>query len=67
MKDQATELFKKGKYQEAVEKFKECLNIDPLNIHYNAVINFNLGMALNKLKKDEDALSALNKAVNLNP
>ena len=67
MKDQATELFKKGKYSEAVEKFKECLNIDPLNIHYNSVINFNIGMALDKLKKDEDALVVLNKAIALNP
>jgi tetratricopeptide (TPR) repeat protein len=38
LKDEASELFKSGKTQEAIEKFKECLTIDPLNIHYNATI-----------------------------
>ena len=56
-------MFKAGKIHEAIEKFKECLNIDSLNINYNATINFNLGMAYNKEKKNDDALACLNKAV----
>jgi len=44
LKDEASELFKKGKIQDAIDKFKECLTIDPLNIHYNATIHLNIGI-----------------------
>jgi tetratricopeptide (TPR) repeat protein len=44
LKNKASELFKNNKIQDAIEKFKECLNIDPLNINYNATIHLNLGM-----------------------
>jgi len=63
MKDEASDLFKKSKLDEAIAKFKECLEIDPLNIHYNATIYLNIGIALNKQKKNEEALAHLNKAV----
>jgi tetratricopeptide (TPR) repeat protein len=74
MKDEASALFKEGKVDQAIEKFKECLTIDPLNIHYNATIYLNVAIGkvifklttnigLNKLKKNEEALSYLNKAI----
>lgn len=44
LKDQASKLFKQNKIQDAIEKFKECLNIDPLNINYNATIHLNIGI-----------------------
>jgi len=31
MKDEATAVFKDGKYKEAIEQFKECVAIDSLN------------------------------------
>ena len=53
--------------EEAIAKFKECLEIDEYNINYTATINFNLGMAYNKLKQNEQALVHLNKAISMNP
>lgn len=38
-----------------------------MNINYNATIFLNIGIALNKLKKNEEALVNLNKAIHLNP
>lgn len=66
-KEEASQLFKENKLQEAVEKFKLCLDIDPNNIQYNATIYLNIGIALNKLKKNEEALANLNKAIQFNP
>lgn len=48
MKEEGTKLFKANKLDQSIEKFKECLEIDPLNIHYNAIICFNISMALSK-------------------
>jgi tetratricopeptide (TPR) repeat protein len=48
LKDEATNLFKENKLEQAIQKFKECLEIDDLNIHYNATICLNIGIALNK-------------------
>lgn len=67
LKDEASELFKQGKTEDAVAKFKACLEVDEYNINYNATINFNLGMAYSKLKQNEQALVHLNKAIQMNP
>jgi tetratricopeptide (TPR) repeat protein len=67
MKEQAAAMFKDNKLDSAVEKFKECLLIDPLNLNYNASIHLNIAIALNKKGKNEEAIDALNKAVLLNP
>lgn len=60
-------MFKANKIEEAVNKFQECLNIDPLNLNYNATIQLNIAIGLSKKGKNEEALGALNKAVALNP
>ena len=60
MKEEASKLFKDGKVDEAIVKFKECLEIDQLNVTYNSVIYLNLAIGLSKKKKDEEALAALN-------
>ena len=67
LKEEASALFKKGAVQAAIDKFQDCLEIDELNIHYNATIYLNIGIGLSKLKKHEDALKALNRSVALNP
>jgi tetratricopeptide (TPR) repeat protein len=67
LKEKATELFKKGDIQAAIDKFGECIELDELNVHYNAVIYFNMALGLAKQKKNEESLKCLNKAVNLNP
>lgn len=56
-------MFKNKNYRGSVDKFRECLVIDALNINYNATIYLNIGLALEKLGNNEEALDALNKAV----
>ena len=45
MKTEATELFKAEKYPEAIEKFTECVQIDPLNANFNATLLLNISIA----------------------
>lgn len=63
MKEEASNLFKKGEVQAAIDKFQDCLEIDELNIHYNATIYLNIAIGLSKLKKNEEALKCLNKSL----
>lgn len=67
LKERAGEVFKKEEYKEAVSLFEDCLNLDPLNLHYNSVINLNKSIALGKLKENNDALRALNLSITMNP
>ena len=67
MKEQASDLFKANKLEEAIKKFDECLNLDPLNLTFNSTILLNKAIALNKLKKNDEALTSLNKCLKMNP
>ena len=60
MKTEATELFKEQKYPEAIEKFTECIQIDPLNAHFNATLLLNISIAHEKLKNNVEKLISLN-------
>lgn len=66
MKEEATLLFKENNIDQAINKFKECLDIDDLNINYNAQVCLNIAIGLNKQKKNEEALKFLNRAVQMN-
>jgi tetratricopeptide (TPR) repeat protein len=52
--------------QDAIEAFTTCLELDPLNSSYNSIIYLNRSLAYSKLKKNDDALSDLNKAIEAN-
>lgn len=67
MKEQASELFKAGKIEEAIQKFDECLALDPLNLTYNSTILLNKAIALNKKNRNEEALKCLNLCLKMNP
>lgn len=67
LKDEASKLFKESKVQEAIAKFKLCLEVDPLNLSFNSTIYLNLAIGLSKNKKNDDALNMLNKAITMNP
>ena len=41
MKDEAAVIFKDGKYEEAIVKFEECMQLDELNANYNSTILLN--------------------------
>jgi len=66
-KEEAGALFKADKLDEAIEKFDECLQLDPLNLNYNATILLNKSIALVKQEKKELALASLNKCLRMNP
>ena len=67
LKEEATQLFKNNKYQDAIDKFNECVGVDALNLNYNSTVYFNIAVAYSKLSKNEDALKTLNKCIKLNP
>lgn len=41
--------------------------VDGLNLNYNSIIYLNKSITLDKLKQHEDALSCLNKSIQMNP
>lgn len=63
LKEEANKLVKENKLDEAVAKFKECLEIDQNNISYNSIINMNMAITLSKQKKFEEALKAVNQCI----
>jgi hypothetical protein len=44
LKEEAGNLFKHGDFEAAGKKFKECLDIDPLNVAFNSTIYMNLAI-----------------------
>ena len=67
LKEKASESFKKGDIQAAIDQFEDCLDLDELNISYNSTIYLNIALGFSKQNKNEEALKMLNKAVQLNP
>ena len=60
MKDEASKMFKEGKLQPAIDKFRECLAIDENNVHYNATVHLNI--ALGKIAFNIDLHSRIDEA-----
>ena len=48
MKEEAGADFKAEKLAEAIAKFDKCIELDPLNLNYNATILLNKSIALTK-------------------
>jgi len=63
LKEKASDIFKTGDYKAAVAAFDECLNLDALNLSYNAIINLNKSIALHKLKENELSLKCLDRSI----
>ena len=61
------EIFKAGNYEEAIEKYKECLDLEPLNANFNSQILLNSAICQVKLKKLDEAIKSLNLAIKYNP
>jgi len=66
LKKEATDLFSAQNYKEAIERFSECLDLDPLNIQYNSTILFNKAVAYSKVSMNKEALDDLSKAIEMN-
>ena len=67
MKDEASAIFKEGKYADAIEKFNKCMEIDEFHAAYNSAILLNIAIAYGKLGKNKEAMTALNKAIKYKP
>ena len=66
-KQKADSLFKQSKFNEAIEKYDEVLQLDPHNCLYNSVILSNKATCYMSLKDNTNALKFLKKAVESNP
>ena len=49
MKEEATELFKSGDFENAIKKYEECIALDSLNHMLNSTILLNISIAHEKL------------------
>lgn len=66
VKKDGTDAFSSGNFKEAIERFTECLELDPLNTQYNSTILFNRACAYLRLAQPKVALADLDKALELN-
>lgn len=60
-------MFKQNNYEQAIKLFDECVQLDPLNLTYNSTLNHNKAIAYTKLKKNNEALKALNICIKQQP
>jgi DnaJ family protein C protein 7 len=65
-KEKANEIFKAGKYQEAIESYTKLLELDPKNNNFNSTIYNNRALCYQKLNLMMDALRDVNKSISLN-
>jgi DnaJ family protein C protein 7 len=65
-KEAANEIFKAGKYQEAIEAYTKLLELDPDNNNFNSTIYANRALCYQKLDKTMEALKDINKSISLN-
>lgn len=65
-KEHANEVFKNGKYQEAIELYTKLLEIDPSNKNFNSTIHANRALCYQKINNMMEALKDINKSISLN-
>ena len=65
-KEQANEVFKNGKYHEAIEMYTKLLEIDGSNKNFNSLIHANRALCYQKLNNMMEALKDINKSISLN-
>jgi DnaJ family protein C protein 7 len=62
----ANEVFKSGKYDEAIELYTKLLEVDPTNKNFNSIILANRALCYFKQNKLLEALKDSNKAISIN-
>lgn len=67
MKEEGNTEFKAGRYQPAIQKYSEALEIDPTNKSMNSKLLQNRAQCKLKLKHYDDAIADCDRAVNLDP
>ena len=66
-KEEASNLFKANKFEEAIVAFTEAEQIDPLNLNFNSTICLNKAICQVKLNRNEEALKQLNICLKMVP
>ncbi len=66
LKNEAADMFKAGKYNEANGHYTLILDLFPNNNSYNATIYLNRAISYSKMKKFEESLKDIDKAISLN-
>ena len=66
-KERANAAYKEGKYEEAIINFTECLQINLGYRMYDAIIYCNRSLAYMQVKKFHEALSDINKCLEIHP
>jgi len=67
MKEKASEFFKAGQFQEAVDKFNDCLDVNEDNQSFNAVILLNISIAMHKMGEKVQSRQSLDRCLKLKP
>ncbi|RKF73138.1 DnaJ-like protein subfamily C member 7-like protein [Golovinomyces cichoracearum] len=67
MKNEGNSEYKSGKYQEAINKYTEALQIDPLNKGTNSKLLQNRAQCYLRLKSFKDAIADCESAIALDP
>lgn len=67
MKEEGNAAFKSGRWQAAIDKYTQALEVDPSNRGINAKLLQNRAQCKIKLKQYDDAISDAEKAVSLDP
>ena len=67
LKNEASQEFKGGNYEKAVEKFTSVIELDPVNDVFNSTIYLNRAIAYSKMEEEKQALMDVNQAIALNP
>ena len=65
-KEKANDSFKKGDYEGAIYLYTKLLEFETNNNNFNSIILANRALCFQKLNKLIEALSDLNKSINLN-
>ena len=66
-KEEANAAFAEKDYEKAIELFDKCVELDSLNLTYNATLLHNKAIAWVKLNNNDKALSALNACLKCHP
>jgi len=67
LKEGGNKEFKEGRYEEAIKLYTECLALDPNLSGINKLLYSNRATALKSLKKYDEAIDDLSKAIDMDP
>jgi DnaJ family protein C protein 7 len=67
IKDEGTKLFKDGKYELAMQKYRQAAEVDNNNRAFNAAVYMNIGTCMSKLNKYKEAIREFSKSIEFQP